>query len=160
MDFKKLIQTDETSARIEFLYNGSPEAGMLAWLDSKELKQWWKTDSAVIEPFPGGMFYLTWGEVEKGKQHAIYGIIDKVDTANNLIEITKIMYISPAAKMGHLHLHIHFEACGAAGTKMTLIHTHNYRGQLLNLYQTAVFEAWPKTFTLLKRYLENQPRFD
>src|SRR5689334_14416987 len=95
MDIKDLIVTDDTSARIELVYKGTPEAGMLAWLDNRELKLWWKADSVIVEPFNGGMFYLTWQEVENKLQHAIYGIVDIVDTENNIIEVSKIMYISP-----------------------------------------------------------------
>ena len=159
MDFKEIIQTNSTCATAEFYYAGTPEAGMLAWLDTKELRQWWKPDSAIIEPFHGGIFYLTWQEHNGGKQHAIYGIMEKVDTENNIIEVSKIMYISPVVKMGHLHLHIRFEAAEDGQTKMTLVHTHNYTGQMLSMYNAAVYEAWPKTFALLKRHLEAQNQF-
>jgi hypothetical protein len=158
MNIKDIIITDDTSARIELVYKGTPEAGMLAWLDNRELKLWWKADSVIVEPFNGGMFYLTWQEVEKKLQHAIYGIVDIVDTENNVIEVNKIMYISPIGKMGHLHLHINFRSMNNGQTKMTLIHTHNYYGQMLRLYNEAVYTAWPKTYSLLKKYLENQSR--
>lgn len=158
MDFKEIIQTNETSAHAEFLYRGTPESGMLAWLDTKELKQWWKAESAIVEPFHGGMFYITWFEKDKNLQHAIYGIMDKVDTENNIIEVSKIMYISPAVKMGHLHLRISFQAIGDDQTKIHIVHTHNYTGHALSLYNTSVYEAWPKSFALLKKYLELQNR--
>jgi uncharacterized protein YndB with AHSA1/START domain len=158
MDFKEIIQTSETAARAEFIYAGTPESGMLAWLDARELKSWWKADSAIVEPFQGGMFYLTWYEKEGGQQHAIYGIMEKVDTENNIMEVSKIMYISPKVKMGHLHLHIQFQPMEHNKTRMVLVHTHNYTGQMLSLYNSAVYEAWPKTFGLLKKYLEAQNR--
>ncbi len=160
MDFNEVIKIGESSAEAELIYRGSPEQGMLAWLDSREVKQWWKTDSAIVEPFQGGMFYLTWEEEETSKQHAIYGIVDVVDTENNIIEITKIMYISPAGKMGHLHLHIRFNRINSDETKMFLVHSHNYRGQSQKIYNAAVFAAWPKTFALLKKYLETGSRFN
>lgn len=157
MNYKDVIQTDEVSARAVFTYHGQPEGGMLAWLDSKELQDWWRADSAIVEPFQGGMFYITWHEADRSEQHAIYGIMDRVDTETNTIEINKIMYISPKAKMGHLHLYINFERVDKNETKVTFIHTHNYRGGLqLRLYNEAVYESWPKTFSLLKRYLEKQ----
>ena len=156
MDFKQIIQTKESYATAELYYKGTPESGMLAWLDPRELKHWWKADSAIIEPFHGGMFYLTWNERENGMQHAIYGIMEKVDTENNIIEVSKIMYIFPEGKMGHLHLHISFHQQHDGQTKMVLVHTHNYTGQLLNLYNNAVFSSWPKTFALLKKYLERE----
>ena len=162
MNFKELIHIGEDAARATLNYRGTPEAGMLAWLDSRELSVWWKTDSAIVEPFHGGMFYVTWSEKESSRQHAIYGIMDKVDTENNIIEISKIMYISPAGKMGHLHLHISFERINHHESRMTLVHTHHYRGQLLKLYNAAVLSSWPKTFVMLKRYLETNAtvRFD
>lgn len=156
MNFKELIQIGATYARIDFPYKGTPAVGMLAWLDSAEVQQWWKADSAIIEPFPGGMFYLTWGEIDSSRKHAIYGVMDKVDTENHIIEITKILYIFPAGKMGHLHLHIRFEPVHATETKMIVIHSHQYSGQLLKLYNAAVYNSWPKTFTLLKRYFDRK----
>src|SRR3954470_11282243 len=141
MDFKEIIHTGSTCATAEFLYSGTPESGMLAWLDTKELKQWWKADSVIIEPFHGGIFYLTWQERESEKQHAIYGIMEKVDTERNIIEVSRIMYISPLIKMGHLHLHINFEAVANGQTKMTLVHTHNYTGHLHSMYNAAVYES-------------------
>ena len=155
MNFKEMIQTDSNSARIEFKYRGNPETGMLAWLDSSELMHWWKAESAVVEPFHGGMFYLSWGEHSITSQHAIYGVVEKVDIPNNVIEVSKIMYISPAGKMGHLHMHIRFEQIGEE-TKMTLVHTHSYSGRSLLLYNAAVYSSWPQTFGLLKKHLEQQ----
>jgi hypothetical protein len=127
---------------------------MLAWLDSRELQQWWKANTAIVEPFHGGMFYITWNENLENMQHAIYGIVEKVDTIHNVIEVNKIMYISPIAKMGHLHLHLSFTALPGGLTSMNLIHTHNYTGRLLHLYNQSVYESWPKTFALLKKHLE------
>ena len=154
MNYQDIIQTNASSASVEFVYRGSPEAGMLAWLDSRELQLWWKAHTAIIEPFHGGMFYITWHEDQENGQHAIYGIMEKVETINNIIEINKIMYISPAAKMGHLHLHLSFTALPGGLTAMNLVHTHNYSGQLLTLYNEAVFNSWPQTFALLKKHLE------
>lgn len=154
MEYAQQIEYTGSDARINLTYKGTPASGMLAWLDTTELTKWWKADSAIVEPFPGGMFYLTWAEHQSSKQHAIYGIMEKVDVENNIIEISKIMYISPMGKMGHLHLYIQFESLNLNESKMQLIHTHNYTGQTLKLYVAAVEASWPKTFHLLKKHLE------
>jgi hypothetical protein len=155
MEPEQLIEYTGSDARISLTYKGTPAAGMLAWLDSTELTKWWKADSAIVEPFPGGMFYLTWSEHLSSKQHAVYGIMEQVDVENNIIQISKIMYISPVGKMGHLHLHIHFETVNLNESRMQLIHTHNYTGQTLKLYVASVKASWPKTFSLLKKHLES-----
>src|SRR5437762_13311835 len=100
MDFSKLIQTGENFARIEFAYSGLPEAGMMAWLDGVELKTWWRADDAIIEPFVGGRFYVVWDEGDKGRQNAICGVMNLVDTEQNHIQVSKIFYMSPAGKLG------------------------------------------------------------
>jgi hypothetical protein len=153
MDYRALIKTDHASASASLSYKGTPEAGMLAWLDSNELKQWWKADTAIIEPFEGGMFYITWHENSGRGQHALYGIMDKVDTQNNNIAVAKIMYISPTVKIGHIHLHLHFEAVGEE-TRMDMTSTHNISGQLLHLYQSSILDSWPKTIAIFKNYME------
>jgi hypothetical protein len=129
---------------------------MIAWLDSTELKRWWKADSAIVEPFHGGMFYLAWGEQISSKQHAIFGVVDKVDTDHNIIEVTKIMYITPTGKMGHLHLHVSFEKVCPQQTKINIIHSHNYSGEALRIYKESVYASWPKSFALLKKFLEQK----
>ncbi|MFL5739582.1 MAG: SRPBCC domain-containing protein [Flavisolibacter sp.] len=156
MDYRAMIQTDLASASAVLSYEGRPDAGMLAWLDSQELKQWWRADTAMIEPFEGGMFFLTWKEGMSDKQHALYGIVEKVDTENNIIDITKIMYVSPILKIGHIHLHLHFEYEGMNRTRMTMVNRHNCSGQLLHLYNNTILETWPKAMDLLKKYLENK----
>lgn len=155
MDFKELIQTGDDFAQIAFLYSGTPEAGMLAWLDGCEMKTWWRADNAIVEPYPGGMFYITWAEADESSRHAICGSMDVVDVENQHITVSKIYYMAPAGKLGPLHLDIRFEGIANGETRIRLRHTHRHRGQLQKLYNASVYASWPKTFALLKNYLEN-----
>jgi len=154
MDFNKLIQTGENFARIEFIYNGLPETGMMAWLDSSEIKTWWRADDAIVEPFVGGRFYVVWDEGDRGRQHAICGVIKLIDTDTDHIQVSKIFYMSPAGKLGPIELDIRFERTGGNETKFLLCHTHEHKGQLHKLYDASVFASWPATFGLMKKYLE------
>ena len=154
MEFDKLIQTGENFAQITFTYNGTPEAGMLAWIDSNEMKTWWRADNVIIEPYPSGMFYITWGEKDESMVHAIYGVVDVIDTEKHRIEISKIYYMAPAGKLGPIHLLIDFENAGSGQTKLFLKHTHSHKGQSLKLYNAFVYASWPVTVSLFKKYVE------
>lgn len=154
LDFEKIIEIGYQFAQASFLYKGLPSAGMIAWLDSEEMKRWWRADNVIIEPYPGGMFYIAWAENDESNQHAIYGIMKTMDTEKNHIEISKIFYMSPMGKMGPLHLEIRFEDAGEGYTRFWLRHTHKHEGQLEKLYKAAVYASWPKTFYLLLKHLE------
>ena len=159
MDFKELIETGEGFAQIAFIYNGPPEAGMMAWLDGDEMKTWWKADNAIIDPYPGGIFYITWAEADESNQHAICGVMEGIDDENHCIEISKIFYMAPAGKLGPIRLQIRFEPAGEQ-TKLYLRHTHNHQGQLQKFYNASVHASWPQTFGLLKNYLEKNRVMD
>jgi hypothetical protein len=156
VDFKKAIEIGEDYASASFMYKGLPSSGMMAWLDSDEMKNWWRADNVIIEPYPGGMFYIAWSENNESNQHAIYGSLETVDAENNCIEVSKISYMSPMGKLGPLHLEIRFEDAGNGFTKFWLCHRHQHEGQLRKLYNAAVYAAWPKTFALFVRHLEKQ----
>lgn len=153
MDFKELIETGDGFAQIAFQYKGSREAGMLAWVDDTEMKAWWKADNVIIDPYPGGMFYITWAENDKINQYTIYGVMELIDDENHCIKISKIFFMAPGGKLGPLQLHIWLETAGEE-TKFCLRHTHNHRGQSQEFYQASVYASWPQTFSLLKNHLE------
>ena len=154
MDFNELIQTGENFAQISFTYSGTPEAGMLAWLDSDEMKTWWRADNVIIEPYPSGMFYISWDEKYESRQHAVYGVIDGLDVENHCIKISKLFYMGPAVKIGPTHLHIELQNRGNGYTRFWMLHTHPHQDQLQKLYNASVYASWPKSFSLLKKYLE------
>src|SRR5437763_15997625 len=99
LDFRNVIETGDQHAQASFLYKGPPSAGMMAWLDSGEMKIWWKADNVIIEPYPGGMFYIVWAENDESNQHAIYGVMEIMDADECHIEISKLYYMSPMGKM-------------------------------------------------------------
>lgn len=154
MDFKELIQIGDQYAEISFVYKGLLEGGMMAWLDAQEIKTWWRAENTVIEPYPGGMFYVTWADKSDSSLHAICGAMEVIDTENNEIGISKILYVSSAGKIGPTHLKIRFEKLDAAHTRLTLRLGHPHRGRLNKLYNDLVYASWPQTFALLKKYLE------
>jgi hypothetical protein len=158
LDFKQLIEIGDQYAQVSFLYKGPPSSGMIAWLDSTEMKIWWKADNVIIEPWPGGMFYIVWAENEESSQHAIYGVMETLDTEKNRIEISKIFYMSPLGKMGPLHLEIRLEDAGQGLSRFWLRHTHRHDGQLQKLYKAAVYASWPQTFGLLLKHLEKDQK--
>lgn len=160
MDFEKVIETGDQYAQASFLYRGAPSAGMIAWLDSEEMKSWWKADNVIVEPYPGGTFYIAWSENDVSNQHAIYGVMQIMDTEKNHIEISKIFYMSPMGKMGPLHLEIRFEEAGEGFSRLWLRHSHQHTGQVEKLYRAAVFASWPKTFALLVKHLEKRNQKD
>ena len=156
LDFEKLIEIGDQFAEISFEYKGPPSLGMMAWLDSMEMKTWWKADNVIIEPYPGGMFYIAWSENDESNQTAIYGVMETLDADKNHIEISKIFYMSSMGKMGPFYLQIRFEDAGKGFTRLWLRQTHKHEGQLQKLYKAAVFAAWPKSCSLLIKYLENE----
>lgn len=131
---------------------------MLAWLDANELKIWWKADGAMVEPAPGGVFYVSWKNPNSGAQHAVYGVVEKVDAENNIIDVAKILYIFPEGKMGYLHLHLAFSPESDSMVRITVVHSHTYSGEMLERYRMAVLAAWPKALHLFTQYIETNSR--
>jgi len=158
LNFKELIETGDQFAQISFLYKGPPSTGMMAWLDSAEMKTWWKADNVIIEPYPGGIFYIVWSENDESNQHAIYGVMDVMDADKNHIEVSKIYYMSPMGKMGPLYLELRFDDAGKGYTRLWLRLSHKHEGQLQKLYKAAVYASGPKTFSLLMKYLETKEK--
>jgi Activator of Hsp90 ATPase homolog 1-like protein len=156
VDYNSAIRINDDSATARISYRGRPEDGMLAWLDSKEIQLWWKADTAIIDPVEGGMYFLSWGESDQGVQHAIYGVVEKIDTSQNRISISKILYISPMGKMPHLHLDLSFSDMGDGYTELEIVHRHQYSGVLRAAYNEAVRKAWPVAFALFVEYIKRK----
>lgn len=156
MDFKDCIEFSDTCAKATITCRGTAAHCMLAWLDARQLKVWWKADGAMVEPAPGGVFYVSWKNQHNDTQHAIYGVVEKVDAENNTIDIAKILYIFPEGKMGYLHLHLEFTMESDSLVRTTVIHSHNYSGEMLERYRMAVLAAWPQTLHLFTQYIESE----
>jgi Activator of Hsp90 ATPase homolog 1-like protein len=150
------IETGEDFAKAVMVYNGEPVSGMLAFLDVGKVKTWWKAVDGTIEPYQGGMFYLAWGVLNSGAEHAIFGIVKKIDTDQNVIEVDKILYTSPLGKMENIFLRISFTAINDTQTEMILTHRHSFKGVMKKIYDDTIALIGPKTCSLLKNYLEKE----
>jgi uncharacterized protein YndB with AHSA1/START domain len=154
-DIRKLITFSDSSSSIEMKYKGSASSGMLCWLDSNIIKEWWKAKEAKIEPEQGGLFYLNWtGDV--GEDHVVYGVIDAVDADNGRIRVNKILYIYPEGRMSNLELEIHFQQVKETKTHIRFTIHHRFAGHARNTYESIVLKAWPKTFALFKYFVEKK----
>jgi Activator of Hsp90 ATPase homolog 1-like protein len=154
MDFKEIIEIGDHFAKAELVYPGTPSLGMLAWLDSSEVKVWSKADSVIIDPAAGGMYYLAWGESSQGAAHAIYGVLEGINTVENTIDISKLLYISPIGKMAHMHLKLRFVEESTTHSRVIIIHSHQFSGEMKEAYDRAVHNAWPPSFALFLKYMQ------
>jgi Activator of Hsp90 ATPase homolog 1-like protein len=148
------IEIGEDFMKAAMLYTGEPVSGMLAFLDVERIKTWWKATDGTIEPYQGGIFYLTWGVPNSGAEHAIFGIVKKIDTEQNIIEVDKILYTSPLGKMENIFLHISFTPVSNTETETIIIHRHSFKGVMKKIYEDTIAMTGPKTCSLLKNYLE------
>lgn len=153
-DFAQNIVLGKNFAEGYFDYTGSPEEGILAWLDASEVKQWWKASDAIIEPYPGGMFYIAW--VREDGRYVIYGVVDVVDDEKDCIEVSKILFTSPNGQLGPIKLMVRADVLPSGEARLVIRHEHQHAGVLLAAYNNAVYDAWPKTFAMLKKHLKNK----
>jgi hypothetical protein len=149
------IETGEDFMKAVMVYSGEPVSGMLAFLDVERVKTWWKATDGTIEPYHGGMFYLNWGVPDSGAEHAIFGIVKKIDTDQNTIEVDKILYTSPLGKMENIFLRISFTPVSNMQTETTILHRHSFKGVMRKIYEDTIAMIGPKTCALLKNYLED-----
>lgn len=149
-----MIETGDDFVKATMAYTGDPVSGMLAFLDLSRVKTWWKAIDGTIEPYQGGMFYLTWGLPNSGAEHAVFGIVKNIDTEQNIIEVDKILYTSPLGKMENIFLHISFTAINETETEMILIHRHGFKGVMKKIYDDTIDMIGHKTCSRLKNYLE------
>jgi hypothetical protein len=151
------IETGEDFMKATMAYTGDPVSGMLAFLDLKRVKTWWKAADGTIEPYQGGMFYLTWGVPNSGSEHAVFGIVKNIDTEQNIIEVDRILYTSPLGKMENIFLRITFAAISDTETETIIIHRHGFKGVMKKIYDDTIDMIGHKTCSRLKSYLEKAP---
>jgi hypothetical protein len=144
----------EDFAEADLTYKGTPSRGMLAWLDNNQLKNWWKANSAIIEPAEGGMFYINWEPTSNDPEFAIYGIIHSIDAENHRFAINKVLCISPYGKLTNIFFEVSFHVLEGGYSSMKLVQKHNMTGENKRRYDTAVNDTWPRSLTMLKQFLE------
>jgi hypothetical protein len=150
------IETGEDFVKATMAYAGDPVSGMLAFLDLSRVKTWWKAADGSIEPYQGGMFYLTWGVPNSGAEHAVFGIVKNIDTEQNIIEVDRILYTSPLGKMENIFLRITFTAISNTETETIIIHRHGFKGVMKKVYDDTIDMIGHKTCSRLKSYLEKE----
>ncbi len=144
----------EDFARADLTYKGTPASGMLAWLDNNQIKNWWRADSAIIEPAQGGMFYINWEPNGNDPERAIYGIINSIDAENHYFSVNKILCITPYGKLNNIFLDVSFYALEGGHTHMRLLQKHKMTGEIKRRYETAVQDTWPGSLVMLQKHLE------
>ena len=154
-DLKELIHFSDKYAEIEMPFRGTVTNGMLLWLDEHLLKQWWKLSDAKVELQSGGMFYLRWSGREDKGNHAIFGILDEIDSEANSFKVKKIIYVTGTTKFSGLELHVSFSNHGGNDSAIKLRLSHLFDPYTRNLFDKSVLLSWPPTFSLFRKFVES-----
>lgn len=154
-DIKRLITFTGSTASLEIKYRGTVTSGMLCWLESAMIKDWWKATEARVEPEQGGIFYLNWTE-EPGKDHVVYGVVQQVDPEYGTIRVGKILYIFPEGRLSNLDLEIGFRQIRDSKSSLRVTLHHGFDGAARAQCENHVLRAWPRSFALFLAYIEQQ----
>jgi hypothetical protein len=152
---KDLINIADTYAEIEMPFQGTAVNGMLLWLDENLMKKWCQLNDARIDPQPGGMFYLTWTTTKKKENHAVFGVIDEINTETNSFKVTKIICVTDESKLTGLELNVSFGEEMGKNSSIKVRLTHNFDPYIKLTFDRSVQSNWPKTFNLFKEFIEN-----
>ena len=133
----------------------SAEKAFNAFIDHRQLKEWWNIDRSLIEAKQGGVYSLAWNISTHGFQYISTGLITVFDPGCELL-IDHLVYFNPEKSiLGPTYLSVKFEN-GNSNTIIKLIQGGYRQGEDWDWFYEAVKEAWPKVLVNLKIFLEQK----
>ena len=134
-----------------------PARAIKAFLDEKDLKEWWGVHRCLVEQKQNGAWTTAWEISESGIKYISSGIIAAYDPNVHLV-ITNLVYLNPDREiLGPMKLEIVASKNDDDGTNLQLIQSGYQIGGDWDWYYDAVKAAWPFALGLLKKYLEKAP---
>lgn len=137
-------------------YTGSPEDGLLAWIDPEALKIWWQAADVRIDPVNGGMYYIRWQNPDSMEEQALMGIVSEIDSVLCSLSLKRILFVHPHFRLLNLRWQVYFERAGQGKSRMVLQQDHNFQGKALEQYQEVFNEGWSEVFRGLELYLRHK----
>lgn len=137
-------------------YPGSPEDGLLAWIDPEALKIWWQAADARIDPVNGGMYYIRWQNPDSMEEQALMGIVSEIDSVHCSLSLKRILFVHPHFRLLNLSWRVYFERAGQGQSRMVLHQQHSLQGKALAQYQEVFNDDWSAVFRGLELYLRHK----
>ncbi len=129
------------SVDTEVIIAASPEDVLHAFVDSDDLRGWWKVSRTLIEPESGGVWSISWDDWgEEKTQHSWSGVIE-VLSPNRLVIGRLVMNEPNMPLLGPMRLEITAEPA-AGGTLLSLSHSGYRYGDHWDKMYDLVVQGW------------------
>jgi hypothetical protein len=137
----------------------APQEAIQAFLDVQALQAWWGVERALVEPFKGGLYALTWKISEAGFGFVTTGIIADLDPTARL-RVEKYTYFNPTRDiLGPMTLVVEALPMAKGHTRLQVIQDGYQDGADWDWYYTSVLEAWPVVLESIKAYVEGTKEY-
>jgi uncharacterized protein YndB with AHSA1/START domain len=147
------MRTVENSIEIQC----SPQRVLEAFINDKDLQNWWQASKSFVQPQPGGLYALVWQLGAPDIKYVTTGLVRFYIQGRELL-VNNMVYINHDRKsiLGPMEMYVTAVRTGENACVINLLQSGFQQGADWDWYYNAVSQGWPYALGLLKTYLEGR----